>query len=78
MNPNATPILEKNKDKIIWEVLTQYTDALYLLFDYDYHQMRDNSMDFAEELCKFVFHPKWIQKMAENAHLDSADYMELL
>jgi hypothetical protein len=61
-NSNAMHILEKNVEKVNWELMCSNT----ILFEYDYRTMKANTAIFKEELVAKAFHPsrvvKWIEE----------------
>lgn len=76
LNRAAVHILEKNKDKVRMIAVSNPT-AFRLLFQLDYIQMKQQNCDFKEELCKYIFNPERLDKMANNVGIDLHDYLEL-
>jgi len=61
MNPNAIHILEKNLDKVNWDVLS----SNHNIFEYDYKEIKNtlyNDNGFVEELMMNRFHPSNMDK----------------
>ena len=61
-NPNAINIIEKNKNKINYRLLSENPSIFEL--DYDYLDKRCNI--FKEELIKKTLHPSKIMKLLNN------------
>ena len=60
-NPNAIPLLEKNQDKISWQLLS---GNLYI-FDYNYESLKERCLIYCEELMQKTMHPSRIQKLLD-------------
>jgi hypothetical protein len=60
-NPNAIPLLEKNQDKISWQLLS---GNLYI-FDYNYEALKERCLIYCEELMQKTMHPSRIQKLLD-------------
>jgi ribosomal protein S17E len=78
-NPSAIRLLEKYPEKINWYTLsTCNSNAESLLFNLDYKKMHSTFVPFAKEIAEYVFHPCRVQRFADNAGIDVADYLDLL
>jgi hypothetical protein len=53
-------------------------NALHLLFQLDYDEMKKNIEPFSKELTEYVFHPMRLAKIANKFQLDFDEYIELL
>ena len=74
----SIPILEKNLDKINWLGLSQNPNALHLLFDYDYEQMKENTKILFREITEYVFHPIRLQRISETYGLSMDEYLDII
>ena len=72
-HPLVMDILKENQDKIVWSVLSFNP----FIFELDKQLMRDQCMEFAEELAAYVFHPERIIRFSNLGGLDFYDYMEI-
>jgi hypothetical protein len=76
LNPNAVQILENNLKKINWNILSENLNINFNKLDV--HLMRENCKPFAEELAKYVFHPRRLQKLSELYGCDMEEYFEFI
>ena len=77
-NPNAIHILKKNVDKVNWLELSKNNNVCKIICKYDYKKMMDNMKDFCEDLVKYVFHPKRLDRLCEKYSMHMFDLLELL
>jgi hypothetical protein len=59
-------------------MLSQNPNALHLLFQLDYNEMKKNIEPFSKELTEYVFHPIRLERLANKFQLDFDEYIELL
>ena len=86
-NPNAIHIIKKNLDKFnddeyeecddIWCGLSQNKYIMEILGELDYEAMKEQMKPFAEELVKYVFCPKRIQKLSEKYQMSFEDILDV-
>ena len=86
-NPNAIHIIKKNLDKFnddeyeecddIWCGLSQNKYIMEILGELDYEAMKEQMKPFAEELVKYVFCPKRVQKISEKYQMSFEDILDV-
>ena len=72
------PIYKEISQKVYWHWLSANPNAIHLLVNLDYTNMKKQCKSFCEELISYVFHPNRIHKLSEKYDLDYIDYFELL
>ena len=70
--------IPKNPDKINWDGLSQNPNALHLLFDYDYEQMKENTKTLFCDLTEYVFHPIRLQRISETYGFSMEEYLDII
>jgi hypothetical protein len=60
-NENAIDFIEKNQDKIIWQLLLKNQ----AIFTYDYDLIKENFKELGEEIIQKALHPKRMLKLME-------------
>ena len=78
INPNAVDILERNLDKVDWDVLFTNPNAIHLGFTYDYLSMKEHMRPFAENLAQYVFYPPRLMRLCEKYNIELYDYNEIV
>lgn len=73
----ASVLLQENMDKIVWHMATANPRLNEFGFKLNNNKMRQKCMPFAEELAKYVFHPKRLMRLCQAHAIDLADYFDL-
>ncbi len=77
-NPKAIQLLEKHPEQIFWPWFSENPSAINILTPYDFVKMKEKNVDFFYELCKKVFNPQRIQRIASVYDLDLDEYLDRL
>lgn len=76
IQPHLIDLINKYYDKIdpYNNSLCYNPEAIHLVANYDYHKMKELMIDFNNELCQYVFHPKRIEKIMTRYGISHEDF----
>jgi hypothetical protein len=78
LNHNAFSLVERFPEKISWVFILKFEGAEQFMFNIDYNKMKQTFQPISKEIIEYVFHPIRLQRFANRAELDVADYLDLL
>jgi hypothetical protein len=79
-NPDAMNLMFNHLNELTindwYSRITQNPSAEPLLFNLNYDKMKQIFQPIAKEIIEYVFHPTRVQRFADTAGIDVADYLE--
>ena len=73
-NPNAIHILEKNLDKVCFQIMSINPNAIHLISKLDYDRMKNEK--FQEELIEYIHNPNRLLRLCKQYDISFEELVE--